>query len=334
MDSRRGNFLISLDFELYWGVRDKREIEEYRENILGVWEAIPKILDLLEKYDVHATWATVGLLFAKDKNDALQFSPVNKPSYLDKKLSPYSYLEESSNLEGAIHFAPDLIHRIAACEGQEIATHTYSHYYCLENGQSPEEFEEDIASAVKIAKHHNFTIKSLVFPRNQSNEDYLELLPKLGITSYRGTEESWIYKANNNQESKKRSRRAARLLDSYFNLSGHNTYKISHEEASKLPINISASRFLRPVNRKLWFLESLRLKRIKKSMKHAALNGEIFHLWFHPHNFGVNLDKNIDFLESVLLYYSELKSSYGMRSLNMQELFETGKDYLHERQAS
>ncbi|WP_048306033.1 polysaccharide deacetylase family protein [Halomonas sp. PR-M31] len=334
MNSEKGTFVISLDFELYWGVRDKKGINDYRENILGVWKAIPAILDLLEKYNVHATWATVGILFAENKQQALLYSPTKKPSYTDKNLSPYLYLEENGFLEDEMHFAPDLIKKISRYAGQEVATHTYCHYYCLEDGQSDEEFKEDISSAIKIASQYNIETKSLVFPRNQFNENYLNLLSDLGITSYRGTEKSWIYKADHNKESKKRSRRAARLLDSYINLSGHNTYKIEKNDDKASPIDIRSSRFLRPVSEKLKFLESIRLQRIKRSMKNAAKKGEIYHLWFHPHNFGVNLHENIEFLESILKYYSNLNSSYDMNSLNMSELCEKSKGNSYGKKAS
>jgi hypothetical protein len=55
-------FLISLDFELMWGVRDHRSIATYGKNILGVREAIPAMLAMFTKYRVKATWATVGML--------------------------------------------------------------------------------------------------------------------------------------------------------------------------------------------------------------------------------------------------------------------------------
>jgi GAF domain-containing protein len=41
-----GIFTISLDFELYWGVRDKVDLEAYRGSLLGAREAIPRLLDL------------------------------------------------------------------------------------------------------------------------------------------------------------------------------------------------------------------------------------------------------------------------------------------------
>ncbi len=60
--SKHGTLVISLDFELNWGVHDVFTQEQYGENILGAREAIPKILDLFMEYDIHATWATVGML--------------------------------------------------------------------------------------------------------------------------------------------------------------------------------------------------------------------------------------------------------------------------------
>ena len=64
-----GALVISLDFELHWGVRDKRPVDgPYRENLLGAREAIPRMLDLFEEFGVAATWATVGFLFAKNRD--------------------------------------------------------------------------------------------------------------------------------------------------------------------------------------------------------------------------------------------------------------------------
>ena len=59
-------FTISLDFELYWGVRDKRSVGAYKDHLLGVQRAVPELLGLFEKNGVHATWATVGFLFFKN----------------------------------------------------------------------------------------------------------------------------------------------------------------------------------------------------------------------------------------------------------------------------
>ncbi len=73
MTFKKGIFTVSLDFELYWGFRDKRNIREYEENLKGVEKAIEGTLDLFDKYDIHATWAIVGFLFAQDIEELKAF---------------------------------------------------------------------------------------------------------------------------------------------------------------------------------------------------------------------------------------------------------------------
>lgn len=63
-----GKFVISLDFELMWGVRDKKSKELYGEQILGVHQVIPKLLEIFTIYGVEATFSTVGFLFLKQNN--------------------------------------------------------------------------------------------------------------------------------------------------------------------------------------------------------------------------------------------------------------------------
>ncbi len=140
-----GKFIISLDFELLWGVRDKRSVNEYGENIAQVWNIIPRILHLFEEYQVRATFATVGFLFASDREELLKNVPDRKPDYQDKNLSPYiDHILQLKPDESKYHFASQLIELIGSSPYQEIGTHTYSHYYCLEPGQTPGDFKADL----------------------------------------------------------------------------------------------------------------------------------------------------------------------------------------------
>jgi hypothetical protein len=318
MDLENGVFTVSLDFELYWGVRDKRSIEDYKANLLGVREAVPEILRVFSESEIHATWATVGFLFFRNQQDLSGNIPKSLPTYDRDQLSPYQYLQNTPEVDQTYHFAPELIEIIRQHDGQEIGTHTFSHYYCLEDGQGLEQFEADIVAAIDVAKSKDISIKSLVFPRNQWNTKYLSALLKLGVLCYRGNESSWIYKASDD-EGQGQFQRAIRLADAYFNLSGHNTYDLATCVQEK-PFNFPASRFLRPYSRRLSFLDRFRLKRIKNAMSHAAINKEIFHLWWHPHNFGANTSENINFLNKIIEHYDILKKQYGMKSLNMGEL--------------
>lgn len=318
MMARPGIFIISLDFELYWGVRDKRTIEQYEDNLLGVRHAIPAMLSLFAEYGIHATWATVGMLFSPDADDLRRQLPSVLPRYGNTVLCPYRYLEESDTLDARFHFAPDLIDAIHACHGQEIGTHTFSHYYCLEQGQDATAFRADLAAATSLAGRRGLQLRSLVFPRNQWNSDYLPILTEAGIRCFRGNEASWTHAAVRNAEQG-RARRAVRLLDAYLNLTGQHTFAPADCIAQK-PFNIPSSRFLRPYSRRLAVLDGLRLRRITRALDDAAAQQRAFHLWWHPHNFGVNLEANLQFLRRVLDHFRTLQQRGAMESLNMGEL--------------
>ena len=84
--------------------------------------------------------------------------------------------------------------------------------------------------------------------------------------------------------------------------------------------NIPASRFLRPYSRRLAIFEPLQLRRIKKAMTYAAMHGEVYHLWWHPHNFGRDTEKNIAFLTKILDHFKTLQEKYDMESVTMRTL--------------
>jgi hypothetical protein len=85
---------------------------------------------------------------------------------------------------------------------------------------------------------------------------------------------------------------------------------------------IPSSRFLRKYCPGLKMFEPLKFHRIKKQMEYAAKTGKIFHLWFHPHNFGLHTQHNLKNLQEILEYFCYLNKKYGMQSLNMNEIVE------------
>jgi peptidoglycan/xylan/chitin deacetylase (PgdA/CDA1 family) len=314
-------FVISLDFELMWGVRDKRTIESYGENVKGVRNVIPSLLELFEQYEIAATFATVGFLFAKNKEGLLAYVPAEKPQYHLANYSPYenNYFATIGNSEAddLYHYGYSLVRMIQQSSKQEIASHTFSHYYCLEKASLPS-FEADMRSAKEIASSLGIDLKSIVFPRNQYSKEHIDICRKLGFIAYRGNQKSSIYDPRRNEDQNKKIR-ATRLFDSYFNVSGHHSFV---PESNGNIVNIPASRFLRPYSGKLKFADGLRLQRIKSSMTYAAKNGEGYHLWWHPHNFGLNLKENLAFLEEILKHYQQLHHQYGMQSKTMRSIAE------------
>jgi peptidoglycan/xylan/chitin deacetylase (PgdA/CDA1 family) len=312
-------FVVSLDFELYWGVRDKTSIEGYKTNLLGVREAIPAMLELFARNGVHVTWATVGFLFFDDKDDLLAHLPALRPGYVNKHLSPYDHLLRigPSERKDPYHYALSLIRRILQYPDQEIGTHTFSHYYCLEEGQTLEEFRADLDAAHAAARRLGIELKSLVFARNQWRPDYLAACAETGIGAFRGNDRAWMYRAQANEE-KSYLKRSVRLVDSYLNVAGHHG-QVALRGPSGM-IDIPASQFLRPFSRRLARLHPLHLHRIRKSMDHAAKNNLIYHIFWHPHNFGANQNENLDVLRKILEHFRRLANEHGMVSRSMGEL--------------
>ncbi|MFH4969065.1 polysaccharide deacetylase [Gaetbulibacter sp. M240] len=316
-----GKFVISLDFELHWGLFDLKTVSQYQENLENTPKALKSIVDLSNQYNIRLTVATVGFLFAKNKKELTFYTPNLKPSYSNGILNAYSLFEQIGfdEKDDPYHYANSLLEQLKKDKRHEIGTHTFCHYYCNEPDQTINEFEADLKSAVNIAKSKGVVLKSIVFPRNQVNQNYLNILYSYGITSYRGTENSTIYKSNSYLPVI--MGRGLRLMDSYINLFGYFTYPLKDLKSFQDNcVNLPSSRFLRPYNISLKFLESLKIMRIKKAMTHAAKNGHLYHLWWHPHNFGVNFRENMRNLEMIYNHFDFLKSKYNFKSETMESL--------------
>lgn len=312
---KQGKLIISLDFELVWGIFDHIQIADKVSYFNTTLLAIPQMLALFEKNFINVTWATVGMLFNENWDEWHSNIPSVLPTYTTIKLDAYSYgkAHQKSNLD-KFFFAPSLIKDIQSVKGQEIATHTYSHYYCLEKGQTVEQFEADIKQAILLADKFNVKLNSLVFPRNQFNKDYLEVCSRNAIETVRTNPENWYWDVTKPETM---LTKIARSGDAYLPF-GKKSYPL---EAIKSEVVVCqpASRFLRPQN-KIELLNSVRVTRIKNEIITAAKNGEVYHLWWHPHNFGLDINGAIKALQSILDTYSFCRDEFGMQSLTMKQI--------------
>jgi peptidoglycan/xylan/chitin deacetylase (PgdA/CDA1 family) len=320
----RGAFVISLDFELYWGVRDHRRLDPpERKRLLAARSVVPKILAAFRDHEIRATWATVGLLFARSREEAYSCRPEHVPSYRQAELDPYVERMGRDESEDPFRFAPSLIRVIEQEAGQEIGSHSYSHYYSLEEGQSEKEFKADIAGAIRIAENSGYQLRSYVFPRNQVSRHYLPILRQAGFHAYRGTEPAASKTPVTYREQRRPWLRVLRLADTYWDLNGPQTVAFPKDRHLA---RLGASRYLRPFSPALSSLESMRLHRIATAMKSAAREGRIFHLWWHPEDFAGHPDRNIDFLHRVLNMFDKCRNEDGMASLSMGDVGRMSED--------
>lgn len=319
-------FILSLDFELHWGVFDHTPLDAASRAYFERTRAlIPVQLALFQQHGIRATWATVGFLFAQSKEELLGRLPQRRPGYRNAPLNPYPLLESvrvgKNEAEDPYHFAPSLIRSIKNTPGQIIGSHTLSHYYCLESGQDAATFEEDLSVAQLLA-HENFglQLRALVFPRNQFTPSYRSAVAAQGFSSVRTNPEIWFWQNNPESKPKQLAQNAIRLADHYAPVDWDTSF---HDYPVREGLHeIPASRFFRPYLPKIdaWGGQALKIRRICQEMEQAAKSSRHYHLWWHPHNIATHPQKNIAALEQILLHYRRLNRKYGMHSASMEDL--------------
>ena len=313
----RGLFVLSQDCEMLWGMRDHETKNTYGEYVVNGHATMIKVLSLFKKYNIHCTWGYVGLCIPRSKREIENYLPHNEPSYNREELNNYSYLRSDYTNEGSddFYYSGDVINEILKVEGQEIGSHSFSHYYCMEEGQTIEQFRNDIKSSVEVI--HDFTgsyPKSFIFPRNQVNDDYLCVLKEYGFVAYRGEQRYYTAK-------KTLAAKVKRALYRYVSLFAKRPcYEllIKEEDLHNIPLSCHFQ-FFRGGSE---FLNKLQLLTIKRTMTYCAQKGLVFHLGFHPHNLGMYTDKNLEILEGILQHYTCLQKRYDFKSVNMAECFD------------
>ncbi len=309
--------VISLDFELQWGLHDLPRVDRYRDNILGARQAIPLMLDVFEEFDVHATWATVGMLMFDNKRALLRSLPSVRPSYRQKGLSAYGYLSHvgASEKDDPLHFGQSLVEQILMTPGQELASHTFSHYYCLAAGQTKDQFRADLESSVDRLKALVGRPRSLVFPRNQWNVNYLPACRDAGLDIVRGNQARWSHEVQGSRLSQA-ARRLVRWGDAFFSLTadqGINARQLAGVW------DVPASRFFRAFGSCPPAIEALRVQRLVKAMDDSFAAGRAFHLWWHPHNFGRHIGQNLQALRQILGHFRVVADRQSIPSCTMAE---------------
>ena len=319
--SNFGSFVISLDFELHWGCFESMLLtDQQQQYFLNTRTSIPSVLDLFQQNNIHATWATVGMLYRNNAMEWQNNQPAQLPTYENLNVSSYEWIKQNGFIaqQDPCHFAPVLIDLIKQTPFQEIGTHTYAHYYCLEPGQTKAQFKADLKMACAVAADKGTTIHSLVFPRNQFNQDYLSICAEMGISSVRSNPDIWYWQAGTKASLLKKIFRSG---DAYLKFQSvqpvflHDIKCIPGQ-----PLLLPASRLYRPWKPKFKLQNKLKLRRILNEMTAAAQQNAYYHLWWHPHNFGYHPQECLAELEQIVLHYSFLHKTYGFESRSMQEI--------------
>jgi len=318
----KGIFLLSLDVELCWGVVDKPDqLKKNKRYYEEARDCIEKILMLLEKYDISATWAIVGHLFLQECN------AINGQKHIDIPRSTYPWYAKdwfeaspcTNHKEEPLWYGRDIIKKIIDCSvRQEIASHSFVHIPYGDKNTKRDTVQSDLSNCVNEAKKLNIKPRSFVFPRN--NVGYVDELINFGFEAYRGLEPSWYRKFP------KKIKKICHIIDQFLAISP----PVSLPEYNQGLYNIPGSMFYLPMNgfRSLIPVK-FRIHKARKGIRRAIRDKKIFHLWFHPFNIATNKEKLLYGLEAILKEIQLSREKGEMETKSMDEIVDLMN--LHQR---
>jgi peptidoglycan/xylan/chitin deacetylase (PgdA/CDA1 family) len=250
-NKEKGGLIISADFEMAWAWRYTKTGSDHIKKGQIERANFPKIIKVLEEYNIPITFAIVGHLFLnkcqKGDHDWMQrISHFNNHwkfthgDWYDK--DPYSDYKKAPEW-----YAPDLIQMIIDSKvNHEIGSHTFSHIDFSDKNCPKQVAEDEIKACIEAIKPYNRYIESIVFPGGTWGN--IDVLKQYNLKIYR----------------KK------------------NDFDLTYPYRDNHGLLVSASSGSLEFNQLYgWSIEYF-LQRSKKIINRAIDTNTIAHLWFHP----------------------------------------------------
>jgi peptidoglycan/xylan/chitin deacetylase (PgdA/CDA1 family) len=311
----RGVFLLSLDFELIWGTLDLFGPEGFRRACLAERELVPRLLGLLARYRVSATWCIVGHLFLdRCPKDAHPRHPeIVRPRHAWKRGDWFAEDPGGDEASQPLFFGRGLVRQIHDCPvAQEIGSHSFSHVIFGDPGCSRECADSELRASVLAARELGIKLRSFAFPRNSVG--HLDVLRDHSFASFRGPGPRWYEQ----EEPPGPLARLARLVD----------VLLAKQPPALLPRfageglwDLPGSMIYHPMHGLRRYIPlGLRVKRASKGLRAAANEKKLFHLWFHPTNLADESETMFEGLEKILFEVSALRDQGRLETLTMGAL--------------
>jgi folate-dependent phosphoribosylglycinamide formyltransferase PurN len=316
-----GYFLLTLDTEIAWGTFDVGGLERFSRHFRNYRRNVARLIQLMEKYEIRATWAFVGHLFLDscEKIDGTTHPEVLRPISARLGGKDWHCLDPGTDIStDPFWYGKDVLDKVLSMSPpQEIGTHTFSHVI-LGDAECTEEIAvSQVKSHLDLAESMGLRIHSLVFPRNKIA--YLGRMKELGILAYRGEEESWY-------------RGVPALPKKLFHLFDQAAfitppvYTIGKLSYNSGVLNVPASMFLPPADG-LWSIVPMwcRKEKAMRGIRAAMEKDAIFHIWFHPFNLGSS-DGLFGVLECIFSEVHSLRKKGLIDNPTMSEIHEKKKE--------
>ncbi len=293
-------FTLSLDLELAWGFVLHPEHPTsalLQRNPQQAREAVDWLLNVLERYDIRATWAVVGHLF---------LSPGEGEGLVSREIPQFSegWLDWGfySNLKShpLLYYGRDVVERILSSPAkQEIGLHGFFHIpfdQC-----SYEVASAEVEMGLRAANKLGISPKSFVFPENSIG--HVDILKNYRFKIYRGsTSRRWG----------KDKRPLIGLFDSAVDKIIATPVSPSYNANGVWEIPGSALFCDRNFPFTLPWRSRLGLYR-------TILTKKVFHIWLHPRNL-LMYERLADDLEKFLALVARRRDEGKIEVMTMSEL--------------
>lgn len=307
MGAPPGLFLLSLDLELGWGYRGARLDRSLTRRIQRARDAAPRLLELLQKFNVRATWATVSALALSGADELFAFDEVPTVRALER--GGRAGLSEQVPRLPECYFFPEFVEHLSSLPDQEVGGHTLTHLSCdRATTERCAAFSAELDACQAIAARRGQRLASLVFPGNHYSGPFLQIARRAGFVCYRG--DRFVSGSESPSLVRRCLGRGARLMDAYLG-----PPRASEVNLGPGLLNVPGDRFLRVEDGAL--LGRAHRGRIQKEIELVARSGGAYHLWFHPHNLADDASFAFDQLSAVLGTFAEQAVRGSLSSVTM-----------------
>ncbi|MBC7815161.1 MAG: polysaccharide deacetylase family protein [Burkholderiales bacterium] len=301
-----GIFILSLDTEIAWGTYSPAALKARSHAFDTYRETLPRLVKLLDDYDIPATWAVVSHLFLEPG----QNTDVLRPHY--SWWPAPDDIRAPNPAHPDWYHAPDMIRVIRAAKTQhEIGTHTFSHVIAGDPAVTPEIWHSQMRATAELHAAQGLPLRSIVYPQNRIA--YLDTLSQYGIIAYRGIEQNW-YAGTNGVMG-----RLYHLVDAAA-ANPPPTYDLDSLREGEL-VNLPASQFLMTYDGPRTLIPTAsRIRQAQLGLDRAVKQGRLYHLWFHPFNLGQGTPgRMFAALEAILEDVSHRRERGDIRIMTMEQ---------------
>lgn len=298
-----GVMVVSIDFEMAWGVVHRNGRVIYDIDDERSW--LQQLLGIFDHYGIPATWATVGHLMMNGcgRDDTGVAHPdIIRPRYSWFDGDWFDQDPCGHVLGSPTWYAPDVVGNILERRvGHEIGCHTFSHIVVGDPGCSVEAFDSELRACERVARAHDVTLRSFVYPRNTIG--HVPELVRHGYTAYRGRRHDPFVRFG-------RAGSMVRLVDRFRPLPASVVRPVAEDGIWNMPATCLFS-----IEGRRW--PGLWMRQMRRRLRHAARHGGLFHVWFHPHNLVRGGRRTLDLFEELLAEAAELRDQGRLETLTM-----------------